>query len=68
MIKDLEKSITFLNKSGMFKYFVILFDLYNGSAFWQYFINTIIFDFLYCFIKAYLDHIFIYNKLLNDHC
>ncbi len=43
------------------------FGLCNGPASWQYFINDTLFDFLYRFVQAYLDDIFIYSKMLKDH-
>ncbi len=44
------------------------FWLYNKLASWQYFINNTLFKCLYHFVYAYLDNIFIYSKMLEDHC
>ena len=43
------------------------FGLYNGPASWQHLINDTLFDFLHCFVQAYLDNILIYSKTLKEH-
>ena len=50
MSKDSKKLTIFLTKFGIFKYLIILFDLYNGPASWQYFVNDTLFDFFYYFV------------------
>ena len=50
MLEDLEKLTTFLTRFGAFKYLVIPFDLCNGPASWQHFINNTLFDFLHHFV------------------
>ena len=67
MLKDSEKLITFLIKFSAFKYLVMPFSLCNEPASWQHFINDTLFDFLYCFVQAYLNNILIYSKTLKDH-
>ena len=67
MSKDLEELTTFLTRFGAFKYLVMSFGLCNRPASWQHLINDTLFDFLYCFIQAYLDNILIYSKMLKDH-
>ena len=67
MSKNSKELTTFLTRFGIFKYLVILFDLYNGPTFWQYLINDTLFDFLHCFVQVYLDNILIYSKILKKH-
>ncbi len=67
MSEDSEKLTTFLNRFGAFKYLVMPFKLYNGPASWQYLINDTLFDFLHCFVQAYLNDILIYSKTLKDY-
>ena len=44
------------------------FGLYNGPTSWQHLINDTLFYFLPHFVQAYFDDIFIYSKMLQDHC
>ena len=67
MLENSKELTTFFIRFGVFKYLVILFSLCNGLGFWQYIINNTIFDFLYRFIQAYFDDIFIYSKTLKNH-
>ena len=67
MSEDSEELTTFLTRFGTFKYLVMLFGLGNGPAFEQHLINNTLFDFLHCFVQAYLDDILIYSKMLKDH-
>ncbi len=67
MSENSEELTIFFTRFGAFKYLVMPFELCNGPASWQHFINDILFDFLYCFIQASLDDIFIYSKTLKDH-
>lgn len=46
----------------------MLFGLCNRLVSWQHLINNIWFDFLYCFVKIYLNNILIYSKTLKNHC
>ena len=67
MSEDSEELTTFLTRFGAFKYLVMPFGLCNGPASWQHLINDTLFDFLHCFVQAYLDDIFIYSKTLKEH-
>ena len=65
--EDSEELTTFLTSFGIFKYLVMPCGLCNRSASWQHLINDTLFDFLHCFVQAYLDNILIYNKTLQDY-
>ena len=67
MSEDLEELTTFLTRFRTFKYLVMLFSLCNGPASSQHPINNTLFDFLYYFVQAYLDNIFISSNTLMDH-
>ena len=67
MSEDLEELTTFLTRFGAFKYLVMPFGLCNGPASWQHLINDTLFDFLHCFVQAYLNDILIYSKTLKEH-
>ena len=67
MSEDSEELTAYLTRFGAFKYLVMPFGLCNRPASWQHLINNTLFDFLYCFLQAYLDDIFVYNKTLKDH-
>ena len=67
MSEDSEEFTTFLTRFNVFKYLVMPFSLCNKSASWQHLINDILFNFLYGFIQAYFDNIYIYNKTLQDY-
>lgn len=67
MSDNSEKLAIFLIGFDAFKYLIILFSLYNSLASWQHLINDILFDFLHCFIQAYLDNILIYNKTIKKY-
>ena len=67
MFEDSEELITFLIRFGAFKYLIMPFGLCNSPASWQHLINDTLFDFLHCFVQAYLDDIFIYSKTLKEH-
>ena len=67
MFKDSEELNNFSTRFGTFKYLVMPFGLYNGPASWQHLINDTLFDFLHCFVQAYLDNILIYSKTLKEH-
>ena len=68
MFENSEEFTTFLTRFSVFKYLVIPFGLFNGPASCQHLINDTLFDFLHCFVQAYLDNILIYSKTLQDHC
>ena len=67
MSEDSEELTTFLTRFGAFKYLIMPFGLCNGPASWQHLINDTLFDFLHCFVQAYLDNILIYSKTLKEH-
>ena len=67
MSEDSEELTIFLTRFGAFKYLVMPFGLCNSPASWQHLINDTLFDFLYCFVQAYLDNILIYSKTLKEH-
>jgi len=62
--EDLTIFITFFNS---YKYHVMLFELINESAFYQHYINDVLFKYLHQFCQIYLDDIIIYSKILKKH-
>ena len=62
--KDLTIFITFFNA---FKYKVLPFDLINEPAFYQQYMNEVLFNFLNHFIQVYFDDILIYSKTHRKH-
>ncbi len=62
--EDLTTFITFFN---VYKYKVMLFELINESAFFQHYINDVLFNCLHKFCQTYLNDILIYNKTLKEH-
>ncbi len=62
--KDLTTFITFFN---IYKYRIMLFELINESAFFQHYINDVLFNCLYKFCQTYLNDILIYSKTLKKH-
>ena len=67
MLENSKKFTTFLIKFGAFKYLVMLFSLCNRLISWQHLINNTLFDFLYYFLQAYFNNIFIYSKTFKDY-
>ncbi len=51
----------------LYKYHVILFDLINESAFYQHYMNNMLFEYLHQFCQIYLNDIIIYSKILKKH-
>ncbi len=51
----------------LYKYHVMLFDLINESAFYQYYMNDMLFEYLHQFCQIYLNNIIIYSKTLKEH-
>ncbi len=45
----------------------MLFELINESAFFQHYINDVLFKCLHKFCQAYLNDILIYSKILKKH-
>jgi len=62
--KDLTIFIIFFNS---YKYHVMLFKLINESAFYQHYMNDVLFEYLHQFCQIYLDDIIIYSKILKKH-
>ncbi len=62
--EDLTTFVTFFN---VYKYRVMLFKLINESAFFQHYINNVLFECLHKFCQTYLNDILIYSKILKKH-
>ncbi len=62
--EDLTTFITFFN---IYKYRIMLFELINESAFFQHYINDVLFNCLHKFCQTYLNDILIYSKTLKEH-
>ena len=62
-----EDLIIFIISFDAFKYKVLFFDLINELAFYQQYMNEVLFDFLNCFIQVYLNDILIYSKTHRKH-
>ncbi len=62
--KNLTTFVTFFN---VYKYRVMLFELINESAFFQHYINDVLFECLHKFCQTYLNDILIYSKILKKH-
>ncbi len=62
--KDLTIFIIFFNS---YKYHVMLFELINESAFYQHYMNDVLFKYLHQFCQIYLDDIIIYSKILKKY-
>jgi len=45
----------------------MLFELINELAFFQYYINNVLFNYFHKFCQIYLNNIFIYSKTLKKH-
>ncbi len=62
-----ENLITFVTFFDVYKYRIILFKLINEFAFFQHYINDVLFDCLHKFCQTYLNDILIYSKILKEH-
>jgi len=62
--EDLTIFIIFFNS---YKYHVMLFNLINESAFYQHYMNDVLFEYLHQFCQIYLNDIIIYSKILKKH-
>ena len=62
--KNLTTFVTFFN---IYKYRIMLFELINESAFFQHYINNVLFNCLHKFCQTYLNDILIYSKTLKEH-
>ena len=67
MSTESENLITFVTFFDVYKYRVMLFKLINESAFFQHYINNVLFDCLHKFCQTYLNDILIYSKILKEH-
>lgn len=62
-----EDFTTFVTSLGAYKYHVLPFDLTNGPANYQHYMNDVLFDFLNDFVQCYLNDILIYSKTRKEH-
>ncbi len=67
MSTESENLTTFVTSFDVYKYRVMLFGLINEPAFFQHYINDVLFDCLHKFCQAYLNDILIYSKTLKKH-
>ncbi len=67
MSSESEDLTTFVTFFDVYKYRVILFKLINESAFFQHYINDVLFKYLHKFCQTYLNDILIYSKILKKH-
>jgi len=62
-----ENLTTFVTFFNVYKYKVMLFELINESAFFQHYINDVLFKCLHKFCQTYLNDVLIYSKILKKH-
>ena len=67
MHSDSEDLTIFIILFNSYKYHVMLFKLINESAFYQHYMNDMLFKYLHQFCQIYLDDIIIYSKILKKH-
>jgi len=67
MHSDSEDLTIFIIFFDSYKYYVMLFKLTNESAFYQHYMNNVLFKYLHQFCQIYLDDIIIYSKILKKH-
>ncbi len=67
MSSESENLTTFVTFFDVYKYKVMLFELINEFAFFQHYINNVLFDCLHKFCQTYLNDILIYSKTLKKH-
>ncbi len=67
MSSESENLTTFVTFFNIYKYRVMLFELINESAFFQHYINDVLFECLHKFCQTYLNDILIYSKTLKEH-
>ncbi len=67
MSSESEDLTTFVTFFDIYKYRVMLFELINESAFFQHYINDVLFNCLHKFCQTYLNDILIYSKTLKEH-
>ncbi len=62
-----EWKTAFRTRYGHYEYTVVPFGLVNAPAAFQGHINTVLCEFLDLFCIVYLDDIFVYSSLLEEH-
>jgi len=67
MHSNSENLTIFIIFFNSYKYHVMLFDLTNESAFYQHYMNDVLFEYLHQFCQIYLNNIIIYSKTLKEH-
>ncbi len=67
MSTESENLIIFITFFDVYKYKVMLFELINELAFFQHYINNVLFNCLHKFCQIYLNDILIYSKILKKH-
>ena len=67
MKESVEDLTTFQTRYGFYKYKVLSFNLCNGSASFQRYINNVLFNYLDDFCTVYVDDILIYSDNLLEH-
>jgi len=67
MSSESENLTTFVTFFNVYKYRIMLFKLINELAFFQHYINDVLFDCLHKFCQTYLNDILIYSKILKEH-
>ncbi len=67
MHPESEDLTTFITSFDFYKYHVMPFELINGPASYQHYMNDVLFDYLHQFCQTYLDDIIIYSKTLKKH-
>ncbi len=65
MHSDSENLTIFIIFFDLYKYHVMLFELINKSAFYQHYMNDVLFKYLHQFCQIYLDDIIIYRNILK---
>jgi len=67
MSSESENLTTFVTFFNVYKYRIMLFKLINELAFFQHYINNVLFNCLHKFCQTYLNDILIYSKILKKH-
>ena len=67
MREDDEEKTIFLTRYELFEYVVMLFDLCNAPETFQAFINETLREYLDDFCTSYLNDIFIYSNIYEEH-
>ncbi len=52
---------------GVYKYHVLFFELINGLASYQQYMNDVLFKYLHDFVYIYLNDILIYSKTRKEY-